>query len=204
MGMITIKEAEMASELLKSENVREIMDFMTAKYAAESATNCNHLLQRIPDIAAANIKRQESELFLRQKAVETIEFMLPSKAEWEFGPTGAVMFVYCQCNFRKMWIESRQPELHKNMLTALQAMQGHPGIRATLPQFKKYVDECRENPGGWEDSLMWDQIDNEDCKEMVRWCIANKQLWDDMDDYMQKIEAFKLNTPKRGRPAKEQ
>ena len=93
--MISIKEAEMASELLKSENVREIMDFMTAKYAAESAINCNHLLQRIPDIAAANIKRQESELFLRQKAVETIEFMLPSKAEWEFGPTGAVMFVYC-------------------------------------------------------------------------------------------------------------
>ena len=30
------------------------------------------------------------------------------------------------------------------------------------------------------------------------------EVSDDMDDYMQKIEAFKLNTPKRGRPAKEQ
>ena len=129
--------------------------------------------------------------------------MIPEHAEYPYGLHGVLSFVYAQCNFKRMYEESLNPNLNKHMLTALQAMRGRPGIRAVIPQFKDYVDDCRKREN-WREDMHWNQLDCEACKEMVDWCIKNPDKWDDLGDYRQKMEAFRLeNPPRRGRPPKE-
>ena len=67
--MITIKEAEMASELLKSENVREIMDFMTAKYAAESARVCQYTLDGVKVATFDNMVIAEQQTGIKHQCI---------------------------------------------------------------------------------------------------------------------------------------
>ena len=193
----------MMNDLLQSENVHEIMRTMALNYASGSVDKCNKLLALIPNIAAANMKRMTDDMVLCQQAVNVLEYMIPEHAEYPYGLHGVLSFVYAQCNFKRMYEESLNPNLNKHMLTALQAMRGRPGIRAVIPQFKDYVDDCRKREN-WREDMHWNQLDCEACKEMVDWCIKNPDKWDDLGDYRQKMEAFRLeNPPRRGRPPKE-
>lgn len=193
----------MINDLLHSESVHEIMELMAVQYAADGVDKNNRLIALIPKIVAVNTRRLADDMVLCQQAVNIIEYMIPERAEYPYGLTGVISFVYAQCNFKRMWEESRNPNLHKHMLTALQAMRGRPGIRAVIPQFKDYVDDCRRREN-WRDDMCWNQLDCQACQDMVEWCIKNPDKWDDLGDYRQKMEAFRVeNPPRRGRPPKE-
>lgn len=57
MGKITQDEYLKISDLLHSENVKEIMEFMSVQYAGARQEYCDHLLGLIPQIAQANVKQ---------------------------------------------------------------------------------------------------------------------------------------------------
>lgn len=194
MGKITQDEYLKISDLLHSENVKEIMQFMSVQYAGYRQEYCDHLLGLIPQIAQANVKRMADDLVLHRLAVNTLETMLPPNATYPFGNTGVVSYVYAECNFKRFWDESRGDFSHKRMVTASTLLSGSPGARATLPLFREYIDKCSEDPN-WESDFMWSQLDNEDCKAMVRWCIENRDKWDDMQPY---LDNLKRSTKKHG------
>ena len=134
------------------------------------------------------------DIVLHRLAVNTLETMLPPNATYPFGNTGVVSYVYAECNFKRFWDESRGDFNHKHMVTASTLLSGSPGARAMLPLFREYIDKCSEDPN-WESDFMWSQLDNEDCKELVRWCIENRDKWDDMQPY---LDNLKRSTKKHG------
>lgn len=198
MSQITQAEYLKIKDLLNSPNVKDIMNFMVLQYSGCRDEYCNHLLSLIPSIAQSVINRKNSELYLKQKAIETVEQMIPQNKQYPFGMAGVMAYVYSQFNFRKMYLDSKETLTHKHMVTALDSLKGCSGARATVPQFKKYIDECA-NRDDWENDHFWMFIDNEDCKEMVRWCIANKEKWDDLDDYMKTLNEFEEFMKNKGR-----
>ena len=77
MGQVTQDEYLKISDLLHSENVKEIMQFMSVQYAGSRQEYCGHLLGLIPQIAQANVKRMADDIVLHRLAVNTLETMLP-------------------------------------------------------------------------------------------------------------------------------
>lgn len=189
MSQITQDEYIKISDLLHSERVKDIIEFMLVQYASFKEGTCTHLLSLIPSIAQQNIKRVNSELYLKQKAIETIECMIPQDKPYPYGMAGVIAYVYSQFNFRKMYFDSKETLTSKHMVTASETLRGSPGARATIPLFKNYCDKCATRTD-WEDDHFWMFVDSEDCKEMVRWCIANKEKWDDLDDYMKTLQEY--------------
>lgn len=183
MSNITKDEFEKIQDLLHSEHVTDIMTCITTIYASYSNDTCNHLLSLIAKLSTANIKRMEDDLALKQKAVETLEYMLPAGMTYPFGKAGAIAFVYSQMNFHKMWLNSRKEFTHTNMVTAAQFLRSSPGARATLPIFRQYIDECSAN-SNWKDDVILNQFQNSDLIDMIEWCIANRDKWDDMQEYL--------------------
>ena len=182
MSNITKDEFDKIQDLLHSEHVADIMTLMTTMYASYSNDTCNHLLSLIAKLSTANIKRMEDDLALKQKAVETLEYMLPAGMTYPFGKSGAIAFVYSQMNFHKMWLNSQKEFTHSHMVTAAQFLRSSPGARATLPIFRQYIDECSTNPN-WKDDVMFTQFQTADLIDMIEWCITNRDKWDDMEDY---------------------
>lgn len=183
MSQITQEEYLKISDLLHSENVHEIMKEMCYFYANDGEQNCLKLLSNISNIAKAGFDNKNKEVLLRQKCMETLEYMVPTKNyQYPYGMFGVLTYVYCRCNFKKAWQDSQDEFKHRIMLTASRAMQGNPGAKATIPQFIEYIDFCSKNPD-WKNDDMINSvilIDNENIKDMIDWCIHNRDKWDDL------------------------
>lgn len=182
MSQITQEEYIKMSDLLHSENVHEIMKAMCIMYAGGSDHNCLKMLSMVSDIAKSGFKTKEEEVRLYQRCVETVEYMVPTNNyTYPYGMFGVLTYVYCRCNFKKAYLDSQDEFKHKSMLTLSRALQGNPGAKATLPQFVDYIEFCSNNPD-WKHDDIWESpilIDKENIKDMVDWCIQNREKWDD-------------------------
>ena len=177
---ISQEEYVMMSELLRSENATEILETMCRRFAGFSTEHCNRLLGMIPGIAQANIRRMDSDLILKQKAFETLEYMLPAGKQYPHGIYGVLTVVYSQCNFKRMWEDSRDPLSGRQFLSASRALQGHPGLGAVLYHYRDYIKASRGRE--WAKDDVWVMVDDDNVKEMVQWCIDNEEKWDDLGD----------------------
>lgn len=182
MSQITQDEYIKMSDLLHSENVHEIMRAMCLMYAGGSEHNCLKLLSMISDVAKSGFKTKEEEVRLYQRCVETVEYMVPTKDyKYPYGMFGILTYVYCRFNFKKSYLDSKDEFKHRTMVSARRAMQGNPGAKATIPQFIEYIEFCSKNPD-WENDDIWTSpilVDKDSIKDMVEWCINNRDKWDD-------------------------
>ena len=177
---ITQDEYLNLSELLRSENAGEIVAEMCLRYARGSSENCRELLSLIPGIAGEEVARLDREARLRQKAFETLEYMLPSGAKYPYGDYGVITVMYCQCNFKKGWEEASAPGSGKRFLSLREALRGHPGLKAVGYLYLEYIKGCRGR--SWRNDEVWNMIGDEEAEEMVQWCIDNIDKWTDGED----------------------
>lgn len=182
VSRITQEEYLKMSDLLHSENVHEIMKAMCIMYAGGSDHNCLKLLSMISDVAKSGFNTKEEEVRLYQKCTETLEYMVPTNNyQYPYGMFGVLTYVYCRCNFKKAYLDAQDEFKNKTMVPVRRAMQGNPGAKATIPQFIEYINFCSNNPD-WKNDDIWKSpllIDNDNIKDMVEWCVNNRDKWDD-------------------------
>jgi len=171
---LTAEELEAMGYLLRSGNSPKIMFFMMRKFAAKSHENFKFLVSTISSLANTVIDRADAEVCMKQKAIETIEAVLPQKEkEWPYGMFGVLTYMVAQCNFMKMHEDG-------NECIASRYMRGSPANRMMIPPFCRFVNLGEK---AWDDHawIMLDQCGyGEDCRELVRWCQENKELWNDI------------------------
>lgn len=177
MSQITQEEYIKISDLLHSDNVHEIMTTINICYAGTSSENCSRLLTMISEISKAALRKKDKEVLLNRKCVETLEYMVPNNYKYPYGMYGVLTYVYCRCNFKQSYLDSKDESSHKLMVKARRAMQGNPGAKAVLPQFIDYIEFCSKNPD-WKNDSIWGMLESE-VKDMTEWCIQNRDKWDD-------------------------
>ena len=148
---------------------------MMRRFATESHENVKFLFSTITSLADTVIDRADAEVCMKQKAIETIEAVLPAKEkEWPYGMFGVLTYIVAQCNFMKLHEEDK-------FCIASRLMRGSPANRMMIPPFCRFVDS---GEAAWKDHawIMLDQCGyGEDCRELVRWCQENRELWNDLD-----------------------
>ena len=83
-------------------------------------------------------------------------------------------YMVAQCNFMKMHEDGHD-------CIASRYMCGRPANRMMIPPFCRFVESGEK---AWDDPawIMLDQCGyGEDCRELVRWCQENRELWNDLD-----------------------
>ena len=175
---LTQEEIEQMGSLLKSKNSPKIMYVMMRNFAGISDENTQFLMKTIPDLANVVIDRANARVTMKQKAIETLEAVMPAKGKpYPYGMFGVLTFILAQCNFMALY----DPENAWRCL-ASRHMTGSPSNRMMIPVFREFVDQ---GEALWEDHawMMLDQCGyGEQCRSMVRWCLDNREKWDDIRD----------------------
>lgn len=175
---LTQEEIEKMGDLLKSRNSPKIMYIMMRNFAGVSDENVKFLMKTIPDLAETVIDRANSRVIMKQKAIETLEAVMPAKGKpYPYGMFGVLTFILAQCNFQELY----DPD-HTYICLASRHMTGSPSNRMMIPQFRKFLDK---GEALWEDHawMMLDQCGyGDECRNMVRWCLDNREKWDDITD----------------------
>ena len=176
---ITQEEKDMMAELLSSPNAPKIMYFMMRTFAAQSDENLKFVMNTIPELANTAIDRANVSVLKKQKVIESLEVILPPNLKrYPYGNAGVLTYIVSQCNFKELY----DPE-HAYLALASRYMTGSPAGRIMIQQFKELLDKGEEL---WKDPA-WLCIDligyGDECREMIRWCLDNRDKWDDVDSF---------------------
>ncbi len=186
----------MMMELLRSGNAPKILFLMMRTFASRSDENVKFLMKTITELANTTIDRANTAVLKKQKVIESMEaIMPPSLTKYPYGNAGVLTYILSQCNFKDLY-NPEQPYL----ALASRHMTGSPMGRMMIPQFKELLDK---GDALWKDSA-WLCIDlmgyGDECRDMVQWCLDNREKWDDIDDF---TPATAVSVAKRGRKPKE-
>lgn len=176
---LTQEEKDMMAELLRSDNAPKILYTMMRIFAAQSDDNVKFILNTITEIASTTIDRANTAVLKKEKVIETLNVMLPPNLKkYPFGNAGVLTYVLAQCNFKELY----DPENASRSL-ASRYMIGSPAGRIIIPQFKEFIDRGEDL---WNDDA-WLCIEllgyDDECRDMVRWCLDNREKWDDVASY---------------------
>ena len=174
---LTQEEVDMMAELLRSGNAPKILFLMMRTFAARSDENVKFLMSTITELANTTIDRANAAVLKKQKVIESIEAIIPpSMTRYPYGNVAVLTYVMSQCNFKELY-DPERPYL----ALASRYMTGSPMGRMMIPQFKELLDKGDDL---WKDSA-WPCIDligyGDECRDLVRWCLENRDKWDDVD-----------------------
>ena len=167
-------ELVMMSKLLESKSLPKIMYMMLKGFAKISDENTQFALKTIPEIANAVIDRAKAEVCKKQQTIRTMESVMPSLKEYPYGMFGVLTYVLSECNFKEIY------EKEPMFCRASRLLTGSPAAKMMLPKFREFIASGDQL---WEDHA-WGQLDvcgyGNECRDLVKWCIANRSVWDDM------------------------
>lgn len=194
---LTQEEVGMMSELLRSDNAPKILFLMTRTFASRTDENVKFLMKTITELANTTIDRANTAVLKKQKVIETMEVIMPPGLQrYPYGNVGVLTYILAQCNFKELY----DPE-HPYLALASRYMHGSPAGRMMVPQFKELLDRGEDL---WKDSawLLLDQLGyGDECRDLVRWCLDNREKWDDIADFQPAV--FVTEKSRRGRKPKD-
>lgn len=172
---LTQDEVEKMDSLLNSGASPKIMLLMLKMFAAKDDENAKFLLSTITEIANAVIDRANATVCMKNKVIETVGFVAEPLKRYPHGPFGMLTYILSECNFKELY------EKDPAFSSTRRLMTGSRLGRMMIPLFREFIDL---GEAAWKD-FVWTNLDicgyGDRCRELVRWCMENRDKWDDGD-----------------------